>query len=54
MSVNHGALSYKDVLTELMSSLEAMNFSEAASLPLSAKSPNLPWLDVSLNNEDQQ
>lgn len=42
------------MLTELMSSLEAMNFSEAASSPLSAKCPNLPWLDVSFNNEDQQ
>ncbi|KAE8075969.1 hypothetical protein FH972_014647 [Carpinus fangiana] len=54
MPVNHGVLSYKDVLTELMSSLEVMNFSEAASSPLSAKSPNLPWLDVSFNNEDQK
>jgi hypothetical protein len=53
ISVNHGVLSYKDVLTELMSSFEAMNFSEASS-PLSAKSRNLPWLDVSFNNEDQQ
>jgi hypothetical protein len=49
ISVNHGVLSYKDVMTELMSSFEAMNFSEASS-PLSAKSPNLPWLDVSFNN----
>lgn len=31
-----------------MSSLEAMNFSEASS-------PNVPnWVDVSFNNEDQQ
>lgn len=52
--LNHGALSYKDALTELMSSLEAMNFSEASS-PLSSKSPNVPWVDVnSFNNEDQQ
>ena len=51
---NHGVQSYKDALTELMSSLEGMNFSETSS-PLSAKSPNVPWLDVSFNNiEDQQ
>ena len=47
---NHGVQSYKDALTELMSSLEGMNFSETSS-PLSAKSPNVPWLDVSFNNE---
>ncbi|KAG2717379.1 hypothetical protein I3760_03G172600 [Carya illinoinensis] len=50
--LNPGVLSYKDVLTELMSSFEAMNFSEEAS-PLSAKSPNVPWVDVSFNSEDQ-
>uniref|UniRef100_A0A2N9G7S1 C3H1-type domain-containing protein n=1 Tax=Fagus sylvatica TaxID=28930 RepID=A0A2N9G7S1_FAGSY len=53
-NLNHGVQSYKDVLTELMSSLDAMNFSETSS-PLSAKSPNVPCLDVSFNNiEDQQ
>ncbi|KAI9093342.1 hypothetical protein K1719_027356 [Acacia pycnantha] len=53
---NHGLASYKDALTELMSSLEGLNFIEANASPVSAtKSPNLPWLDMSMINcEDQQ
>ncbi|XP_061368207.1 zinc finger CCCH domain-containing protein 2-like [Gastrolobium bilobum] len=52
---HHGVVSYKDVLTELMSSLEGLKFGEGS--PVSAsKAPNLnlPWLDVSLNCEDQK
>lgn len=47
--------SYKDALTELMSSLEGLNFADQGS-PISAgKAHNLPWLDVSaLNCEEQQ
>ncbi|XP_028775265.1 zinc finger CCCH domain-containing protein 2-like [Neltuma alba] len=53
---SHGLASYKDALTELMSSLEGLNFIEANASPVSAtKSLNLPWLDMSLINcEDQQ
>ena len=42
-----GVVSYKEALTDLMSSMEAMNFSEAAS-PISPISGarNLPWVDV--------
>ncbi|KAF7822962.1 zinc finger CCCH domain-containing protein 2-like [Senna tora] len=56
-SSSSALMSYKDVLNELMSSLEGLNFIEAAnsSSPVvsAAKPPNLPWLDVSLiNSED--
>ncbi|XP_054816778.1 zinc finger CCCH domain-containing protein 2 [Prosopis cineraria] len=53
---NQGVVSYKEALTELMSSLEGLNFMEANASPVSAtKSQNLPWLDMSsINCEDQQ
>ncbi|KAF3444083.1 hypothetical protein FNV43_RR13773 [Rhamnella rubrinervis] len=57
---NSSAVSYKDVLTDLMCSLEAMNFSDKSS-PVSSASGaasanwNVPWVDVvSFNNDDQQ
>ncbi|KAI4333940.1 hypothetical protein L6164_018688 [Bauhinia variegata] len=51
--LNLGVVSYKDVLTELMSSLEGLNFCEDS--PVSAhKTSNLPWVDGSFNFEDQQ
>ncbi|XWS68678.1 hypothetical protein CRYUN_Cryun04dG0111500 [Craigia yunnanensis] len=49
-------MSYKDVLNELISSLENMNFCEVSS-PMAGGnnlSTNIPWLDVSFNGEDQQ
>lgn len=56
-------MSYKDVLTELMSSLEAMNFNEGASVssPMSLSTNHkknvnrtTPWnIDVSFSGEDQ-
>ncbi|KAF4352019.1 hypothetical protein CsatB_020579 [Cannabis sativa] len=57
-----GAVSYKEALTDLMSSIESMNFNEAAS-PISPMSVattgdrNHPWVDVLPFNsgaEDQQ
>ncbi|KAJ7981501.1 Zinc finger CCCH domain-containing protein [Quillaja saponaria] len=45
--MNPGAVSYKDVLTELMSSLEASPVSVS-------RTPNLPWVCVSFDCEDQQ
>ncbi|KAJ6734132.1 UNKEMPT FAMILY MEMBER [Salix purpurea] len=60
-----GVVSYRDVLAELMSSLEAMNFNERASVssPMSSLSSNhsrniassaTPWsIDVSFHGEDQ-
>ncbi|KAG6741263.1 hypothetical protein POTOM_054496 [Populus tomentosa] len=58
-----GVVSYKDVLTELMSSLEAMNFNEGASVssPMSLSTNHnrnvnstTPWnIDVSFSGEDQ-
>lgn len=53
---NNGLASYKEALNELMSSLEGMNFGEANNCsPVSAtKAPNLPWLDMSLINCDDQ
>lgn len=54
----NGVLSYKDALTELMSSFESMNIDDAnATLPTAAAAPprpTIPWIDVaSLNAEDQ-
>jgi hypothetical protein len=58
-----GVVSYKDVLSELMSSLEAMNFNEGASVssPMSLSTNHnrnvnstTPWnIDVSFSGEDQ-
>lgn len=52
-----GFTSYKDVFTELVTSLDAMNFNEAAALPMSSspnnRKANTPWIDVSYNGEDQ-
>ncbi|CAL9012308.1 unnamed protein product, partial [Prunus brigantina] len=46
-----GMMSYKDVLAELMSSLEAVKFSESAAA--SPINPNAPrWVDVSFNSTD--
>ncbi|KAK1567193.1 hypothetical protein Q3G72_009215 [Acer saccharum] len=48
------AMTYKDVLNELMSSLDTLNFTEVSSPNMSATNVNLPWLDVSsFNIEDQ-
>ncbi|KAJ9177090.1 hypothetical protein P3X46_012342 [Hevea brasiliensis] len=51
-----GVMSYKDVLAELMTSLEAMNFKNeaaAASSPISFSAANsIPWMDSSFNGED--
>ncbi|XP_028807872.1 zinc finger CCCH domain-containing protein 2 [Neltuma alba] len=53
-------MTYRDALTELVSSLEVLNFSEASSSPeISAtatniKSPDLRWLDVSSFNCDDR
>ncbi|KAF5731379.1 zinc finger family protein [Tripterygium wilfordii] len=59
--VSTGVVTYKEVLTELMNSLEAMKFSEAGSSPSASMTPNnnrnvnnAPWPDVSFNAEDQQ
>ncbi|CAK9187315.1 unnamed protein product [Ilex paraguariensis] len=49
---NNGSLSYKDVLTELMSSLETMNVNEASHA--SDKNRKLSWVDVNFNGDDQQ
>ncbi|CAN4103296.1 unnamed protein product [Withania somnifera] len=58
-----GLMSYKDALTELVSSLEAMNvnhepISSAAAAQSANFDGNLPWLDVNFNNnniyDDQQ
>lgn len=47
--------SYNDVLTELMSSMEGLNFSEGSPISAAkARNMNMPWLDVPLNYEDQQ
>ncbi|KAK9285110.1 hypothetical protein L1049_024295 [Liquidambar formosana] len=52
---NNRMLSYKDVLTELMTSLEAMNANEASSPPKTDNNGNnLSWVDVSFASEDQQ
>ncbi|KAF7800750.1 zinc finger CCCH domain-containing protein 2-like [Senna tora] len=59
---NHGvSMSCKDVLTELMSSFQRLNFSEASSSSSPAisattinKPLNLPWLDVSNFHCDDQ
>ncbi|GKU96389.1 hypothetical protein SLEP1_g9630 [Rubroshorea leprosula] len=46
---------YKDVLNELMSSVEAMNFNEISSpRSSSTMNSNIPWLDVCFNGDDQQ
>ncbi|KAK6134915.1 hypothetical protein DH2020_031335 [Rehmannia glutinosa] len=54
---NNGGLSYKDALTELMASFEAINMSEAAasgSTPQAVgPASSLPWLDVNFNVEEQ-
>ncbi|KAF2290279.1 hypothetical protein P3X46_018985 [Hevea brasiliensis] len=56
-----GLMSYKDVFTELMTSLEAMNVNNEAaasgssSISFSAasnRSTNTPWMDSSFNGED--
>ncbi|XP_044501970.1 zinc finger CCCH domain-containing protein 2-like [Mangifera indica] len=58
-STADAAMSYKDVLTELMISFDAVNFNEVSS-PLSVPSGNSmnsngPWIDAnSFNIEDQQ
>ncbi|KAK7324707.1 hypothetical protein VNO77_28489 [Canavalia gladiata] len=57
-AVNHhhhlgGVVSYKDVVTELMNSLEGLSFNEGSPISTS-KLHNLPWLDVPLNCEEQQ
>ncbi|XP_061355592.1 zinc finger CCCH domain-containing protein 2-like [Gastrolobium bilobum] len=44
---HHGVVSYKDVLTEFMCSLEKLSFGEASNSPVSN------WVDVSFNSEDQ-
>ncbi|XVE66171.1 hypothetical protein DITRI_Ditri08aG0058900 [Diplodiscus trichospermus] len=48
-------MSYKDVVDELMSSLENMNLYEVSS-PMAAgnTTANIPWIDASFNGEDQQ
>ncbi|XP_022748928.1 zinc finger CCCH domain-containing protein 2 [Durio zibethinus] len=50
-------MSYKNVLNDLMCSLDNMNFCEVPS-PMAGgnnfSAANIPWLDVSLNGEDQQ
>lgn len=47
-------LSYKDSLTELMASVEAMSVNEAAQSPISVGAKgNLPWVDVNFNAEEQ-
>ncbi|PIN15196.1 CCCH-type Zn-finger protein [Handroanthus impetiginosus] len=53
-----GGMSYKDALTELMASLEAMNVNEGAcsttpSPSGSKNGNNLTWLDVNFNVEEQ-
>lgn len=49
--VNH---SHKDVLTELMSSMEGLNFNDGSPISAAkARNMNMPWLDVPLNYEDQ-
>ncbi|KAJ8749350.1 hypothetical protein K2173_018838 [Erythroxylum novogranatense] len=53
-------INYEDVLNELVTSLEAMNFSEAASSPVSLSANNrtnfnIPWInDSSLTGDHQQ
>ncbi|KAJ1383911.1 putative zinc finger CCCH domain-containing protein 2-like [Sesbania bispinosa] len=44
---HHRVVSYKDVLTELMSSFEGISFGDGST-------KNLSWLDVPLNCEEQQ
>ncbi|KAK4438702.1 Zinc finger CCCH domain-containing protein 2 [Sesamum alatum] len=54
LSVGGGGMSYKDALTELMASFEAMNVNhEAVSSPAAVSNVNLPWLDVNFNVEEQ-
>lgn len=52
---NDRGMSYKDALTELMASFEAMNVNEAApsQAATAATNKNLPWLDVNFNVEEQ-
>jgi len=45
-SHRHGVVSYKDVFSELMCSMEGLNFGEASSVSAS-KPHSLSWLDVS-------
>ena len=53
-------LSYKDVVNELMSSLEglsfsdALNYSDVSGVSAAKVATNMPWVDVPLNCEDQQ
>ncbi|KAL3509322.1 hypothetical protein ACH5RR_028723 [Cinchona calisaya] len=50
-----GGMSYKDALTELMSSIEAMRVSESSSHAAPNNfGNNLPWLDVNFSGEEQQ
>ncbi|KAJ7948340.1 Zinc finger CCCH domain-containing protein [Quillaja saponaria] len=51
--MNHGVVGYKDVLTQLMSSLEAVNINEASPVSVD-KTPKLPWADVSFDCDGQQ
>lgn len=53
MNPHHGVVSYKDMFAELVNSLEGLSFNEGS--PVSgAKAPNFPWLDVSLEEQQQQ
>ncbi|KAK7401948.1 hypothetical protein VNO78_13837 [Psophocarpus tetragonolobus] len=53
VSPHLGVASYKDVFAEFVNSLEGLSFSEAS--PVSGtKAPNFPWIDVSLNCEEQE
>ncbi|XP_057730967.1 zinc finger CCCH domain-containing protein 2-like [Arachis stenosperma] len=53
-------LSYKDVVNELMSSLEglsfsdALNYSDVSGVSAAKVATNMPWVDVPLSCEDQQ
>ncbi|MED6146817.1 hypothetical protein PIB30_038218 [Stylosanthes scabra] len=55
-----GNVSYKDVVNELMNSLEglslsdALNFSDVSGVSAAKVGTNMPWIDVPLNCEDQQ
>ncbi|XP_027927203.1 zinc finger CCCH domain-containing protein 2 [Vigna unguiculata] len=50
---HHGVVSYKEAFAEFVKSLEGLSLNEGS--PVSgAKSLNLPWVDVSLNCEEQQ
>ena len=46
-------MSYKDVVGELMSSLEGLSFSDSSGVSV-AEATSLPWVDVSLGCEDHE